>query len=101
MITLKESLLDDIENTMATGDKMINEEKVIITNDIDIGATIAYKDKKEKNKVLIASAILIDSIEIFKIVMICKRGLHNYNSFLYQRLSINLINARFPSSSRL
>lgn len=27
MITLKESLLDDIENTMATGDKMINDRK--------------------------------------------------------------------------
>ena len=26
---------------------MINEEKVIISNDINLGATIAYKDKKE------------------------------------------------------
>ena len=32
---------------------MINEEKVIITNDIDIGATIAYKDKKEKRPFVI------------------------------------------------
>lgn len=32
---------------------MINEEKVIITNDIDIGATIAYKDKKEKRPVVL------------------------------------------------
>ena len=28
--------------------KMINEEKVIISKDINIGATIAYKDKKKK-----------------------------------------------------
>ena len=27
---------------------MINEEKVIISNDINIGATIAYQDKKQK-----------------------------------------------------
>jgi predicted esterase len=27
---------------------MINEERVIISNDINLGATIAYKDKKEK-----------------------------------------------------
>ena len=27
---------------------MIIEEKVIISKDINIGATIAYKDKKEK-----------------------------------------------------
>ena len=26
---------------------MINEEKVIISNDINLGATIAYKDKKD------------------------------------------------------
>lgn len=32
---------------------MINEEKVIISNDIDIGATIAYKDKDEKRPVVI------------------------------------------------
>ena len=27
---------------------MINEEKIIISNDINIGATIAYKDKNGK-----------------------------------------------------
>ena len=27
---------------------MIKEEKVVISNDINIGATIAYKDKTEK-----------------------------------------------------
>ena len=30
---------------------MINEEKIIISNDINIGATIAYKDKNEKNNI--------------------------------------------------
>ena len=32
---------------------MINEEKVIISNDINIGATIAYKDKKEKRPLVL------------------------------------------------
>ena len=32
---------------------MINEEKVIITNDINIGATIAYQDKKEKRPLVL------------------------------------------------
>ena len=37
---------------------MINEEKVIIKNDIDIGATIAYKDKKEKRPIVILDDVL-------------------------------------------
>ena len=32
---------------------MINEEKVIISNDINLGATIAYKDKKEKRPLVL------------------------------------------------
>ena len=32
---------------------MINEEKVIISKDINIGATIAYKDKKEKRPLVL------------------------------------------------
>jgi hypothetical protein len=32
---------------------MIKEEKVIITNDIEIGATIAYKDKNEKKPLVL------------------------------------------------
>ena len=32
---------------------MINEEKVIISNDINIGATIAYKDKNEKRPLVL------------------------------------------------
>lgn len=28
---------------------MTNEEKVIISGEINIGATVAYKDKKEKD----------------------------------------------------
>ena len=35
---------------------MINEEKVIISNDINIGATIAYKDKKEKRPLVLLIA---------------------------------------------
>ena len=35
---------------------MINEEKVIISNDINIGATIAYKDKKEKRSLVLLIA---------------------------------------------
>ena len=32
---------------------MINEERVIISNDINLGATIAYKDKKEKRPLVL------------------------------------------------
>mgnify|MGYP003293889778 CR=1 FL=1 len=32
---------------------MINEEKVIISNDINIGATIAYRDKNEKRPLVL------------------------------------------------
>ena len=39
-----------------------------------IGLRNRNKDDKTKNKVLIASAILIDSIEIFKIVLLCFRS---------------------------
>ena len=35
---------------------MINEEKVIISNDINLGATIAYKDKKEKRPLVLLIA---------------------------------------------
>lgn len=35
---------------------MVNEEKVIITNDINIGATIAYQDKKEKRPLVLLIA---------------------------------------------
>lgn len=35
---------------------MINEEKVIISKDINIGATIAYKDKKEKRPLVLLIA---------------------------------------------
>lgn len=35
---------------------MINEEKIIISNDINIGATIAYKDKKEKRPLVLLIA---------------------------------------------
>ena len=43
---------------------------VMVTLAILLGLKNKNKDKNEKNKVLIVSAILIDSIEIFKIVMI-------------------------------
>ena len=32
---------------------MINEEKVIISNDINLGATIAYRDKNEKRPLVL------------------------------------------------
>lgn len=35
---------------------MINEEKIIISNDINLGATIAYKDKKEKRPLVLLIA---------------------------------------------
>jgi len=35
---------------------MINEEKVIISNDINLGATIGYKDKKEKRPLVLLIA---------------------------------------------
>jgi predicted acyl esterase len=35
---------------------MINEEKVIISDDINLGATIAYKDKKEKRPLVLLIA---------------------------------------------
>ena len=35
---------------------MIKEEKIIVTNDINIGATIAYKDKKEKRPLVLLIA---------------------------------------------
>lgn len=40
---------------------------------IFIGLKKRHKDEKEKNRVLIISAILIDSFEIFKIVLLCFR----------------------------
>ena len=35
---------------------MIDEEKTIISNDINLGATIAYKDKKEKRPLVLLIA---------------------------------------------
>ena len=41
---------------------MINEERVIISNDINIGATIAYNDKSKKSPLvlLIMGTVFLD-----------------------------------------
>ncbi|MBO4353383.1 MAG: YwaF family protein [Clostridia bacterium] len=47
---------------------------IMIVSAILLGKKNKDKSEKEKNKVLVVSAILIDSIELFKIVLICIRG---------------------------
>ena len=47
---------------------------IMILSAVLLGLKNREKSEKEKNRVLIVSAILIDSIELFKIVLICIRG---------------------------
>ena len=47
---------------------------VMIVSAILLGVKYRKKDEKCKNKVLIISAILIDSLELFKIIIFCIRG---------------------------
>ena len=47
-----------------------------------LGLKNRNKDEKQKNKVLIWAAILIDSVELFKIIMICIRN-HDALDWLY------------------
>ena len=47
---------------------------VMVALAIYFGRKYANKDLKEKNKVLVIAAILIDSFELFKIVITCIRG---------------------------
>ena len=47
---------------------------VMVTLSIVLGLRNRHKDEKTKNKVLIWAAILIDSFELFKIVLLCFRS---------------------------
>ena len=47
---------------------------VMIAAGIIIGLLYRHKTDREKNKVIVISAILIDVIELFKIVLVCIRG---------------------------
>ncbi|MBP5779659.1 MAG: hypothetical protein J6X34_00300, partial [Clostridia bacterium] len=44
---------------------------VMITLAVILGRRNRHKDEKTKNKVILATAIIIDSIELFKIVFLC------------------------------
>ncbi len=46
---------------------------VMITLAVILGRRNRHKDEKTKNKVILATAIIIDSIELFKIVFLCFR----------------------------
>ena len=76
---------------------------VMITMAIIIGIKAKRLSQKEKNRVLIISAILIDSIEIFKIVIFSVRG-NDPLSFLYNLplflCSIQLISIPLAAFSR-
>ena len=68
-----------------------------------LGLHLKNKDEKAKNKVLIVSAIAIDAIELFKIVLLCFRGndplswLYNLPLFL---CSIQLITIPLAAFSK-
>ena len=68
-----------------------------------LGLMNRHKDYKQKNKVLIVTAILIDAIELFKIVLLCFRGndplswLYNLPLFL---CSIQLITIPLAAFSK-
>ena len=47
---------------------------VMVALAMHLGKQYRHRSMREKNKVLIVSAILIDAVELFKIVMICIRG---------------------------
>ncbi len=47
---------------------------VMIALSVYLGKRNRFRSMKEKNKVLIVSAILIDAAELFKIVLLCFRG---------------------------
>ncbi len=49
---------------------------------IFLGLRNRHKDERDKNKVLIVAAILIDSFELFKIILLCFRS-HNALDWLY------------------
>lgn len=76
---------------------------VMITMAIIIGIKAKRLSQKEKNRVLIISAILIDSIEIFKIVIFSVRG-NDPLSFLYNLplflCSIQLVSIPLAAFSR-
>ena len=55
---------------------------IMITAAIVLGIRNRNKDEKTKNRVLIWSAILIDSFEIFKIIIVCVRS-NSFESILY------------------
>ncbi len=47
---------------------------IMVAAAVILGRRNRQKDPKQKNRVIIASAILIDAFEIFKIVVMCLRG---------------------------
>ena len=55
---------------------------IMIALAVLLGLRNKNKDEKTKNKVLVISAILIDSIELFKIVLLCFRA-HNPMDWIY------------------
>lgn len=55
---------------------------IMVVLAVALGNKNKFKDTKEKNKVLVWSALLIDGVEIFKIVMLCLRS-HSLESILY------------------
>ena len=54
----------------------------MIALSIFLGLKYRYQEENKKNKVLIIAAILIDSFELFKIVLLCFRN-HNAFDWLY------------------
>ena len=55
---------------------------IMIALAVLLGLRNKNKDEKTKNKVLVISAILIDSFELFKIVLLCFRG-HDPMNWIY------------------
>ena len=55
---------------------------IMVVLAVALGNKNKFKDAKEKNKVLVWSALLIDGVEVFKIVMLCLRS-GSYESILY------------------
>ncbi len=55
---------------------------IIVMIALSIILGLKYKNREDKNKVLVVSAILIDSFEIFKIIILCFR-VSNFSPIIY------------------
>mgnify|MGYP002626359348 CR=1 FL=1 len=76
---------------------------IMVALAIFLGKKYKNKELKEKNKILIISSILIDSLELFKIIILCIRG-HSLIHILYNLplflCSIQLITLPLASFSK-